>query len=49
MDDIFFRELKLMNKMNHIPTLSSTGKYPKLHEPIYVSKTKLQLKMLHSK
>ena len=36
----------MVNKMNHIPTLSSTGKCPKC---LYVIKIKLQLKILHSK
>ena len=31
----------MVNKMNHIPTLSSTGKCPKLHQPMLGIKIKL--------
>ena len=31
----------MVNKMNHIPTLSSTGKCPKLHQPMLGIKVKL--------
>ena len=31
----------ILNQMNHIPTLSSSGKCPKLHKPILAIKIKL--------